>query len=196
MLHTYLKDERLALVGISMGTRIFHKLLIEERAENPESQLDIAAIINCAPALVVVERIFMDMGLKFPLHMTVDGFLEVFRRTNPKYYAELMHTLTGSKPGIKDIPPMLVQIYDLLQGVEIEDIKANAARYPTAVVVGERDTVGQPTMWSDIPDVITKIIPKRGHGIALKTREGADSVTSMLDLLDARGNPFTRAEAS
>lgn len=177
---TYFHDERIATVGTSMGTRIFHELLINNRAENRSDQLNIVANLNHAPALVDPKNIIEDMVLKFPAALLIDGTAEMFTRTSPRRLFELFVNLVESKPLPRDILPMGRAIIDLLRGVDEEDVRANALYYPTATITGTKDPVGEIPMWDRIPEVLLKKVHGRGHAIAMKPREGAIKVTRTL----------------
>ena len=181
LLATYFHDERLATVGTSMGTVIFHKLLTTNRLLLPDEQLNIVANINYAPALVDPANILKDMFLKFPGLMLIDGVLEVLARTSPHRLKELCKVLTSSKPGRRDIPPILRQIVDLRHGVHEGDVLINSEYYNTAAIVGQHDPVGQIPMWERMPNVALHVIPGRGHAIAVNPRKGARKVTTTLN---------------
>lgn len=193
LLHTYFNDERLATVGISMGTVILHKLLVNDRKGTDSDQLNVVANINYAPALVDPKNVPIDMLLKFPSLMLVDGVTEVLARTSPKRLLEVCEALLRSRPGWRDLPPMGRQTIDLLKGVSEEEIYENSTHYTTATIVGERDSVGQAVMWQRMP-VLLHVIKKRGHGMAVKPREGAIKTTSVLHELNLYGEPDTPIE--
>lgn len=193
LLHTYFPDERLAFVATSMGTVIVHKLATADRTGSTSDKLNIEAIVNYAPALVVRERIIRDMICKFPGLMILDGVAEVAARTHPMRFLELGEILMKSKPSWRDIPPMVRQIVDLLKGVTEDDIYENTSRYTTATITGERDPVGQVTMWKSLP-VSLHVIKKRGHAIAVKPREGAIKTTAVFDELNLYGHSDTPTE--
>lgn len=193
LLHTYFNDERLAFVATSMGTVIVHKLLVHNRQGATTDQLQVAANINYAPALVDPENIVRDMLFKFPGLMIIDGLTEVVARTSPQRLFELCETLLHSKPSWRDIPPILRQIVDLLKGVSEDEIRENSARYNTATIVGKNDPVGQEPMWQRMP-VLLHVIKGRGHGMAVKPREGAIKSTATLHELNAYRRPITPTE--
>jgi hypothetical protein len=188
LLRLYFGDERLAVVGISMGSVILHKLLVADRQATASDKLNVAANVNYAPALVDPKNIARDMLFKFPVLMLVDGGSEIVARTSPQRFLELCEVLAASKPSWRDVPPMARQIIDLLKGVSKEEVHENAEQYTTGTITGELDPVGQIPMWQST-NALLHVIKRRGHGMAVKAREGAIKTTSTLHQLDIYTNP-------
>ncbi len=181
LMETYFPEDQIALVGISMGTNIFHRLLNKHRTSN-SNNLAVKANVNYAPALVDPKNILRDMICSFPVAMTVDGFNEVLFRTSPFRMKEVFETLADSKPGVRDLLPMARQIIDLVKGIDEADVRANATAYETATIVGTFDPVGQVQSWRHMP-VLLEEVHRRGHGIAIKPREGGIKVTNTLKIM-------------
>lgn len=198
ILKAYFSNTSIILVGTSMGTNINHRVIQGNKQaltvvkEFPDAvletthhkaakgTLDIVGNINFAPALVPRERIFIDMAMRFPYRMAKDGINEIALKTKPQHLRDAFKVMADSRFKPKDALPMLRHIFDLLTGVDKAEVIANTQAVPTSTIVGELDPVGQIPMWQET-EADLKIVPRRGHGMAIKPVDGARAVTKELN---------------
>ncbi len=169
----------LAMAAISMGTVITHKMVSLE-LDKPAPGLNVQRLLYYAPAIVPPERVWFDMGLRFPPHVFIDGLEEIFWRSKlhdiPTHLSHVMH----SARDIGDMPAMFWQGLDLLHGTPLSDIHRVAARYPMTVMPGTKDPLGELHMWQQLarrfPGVSVKPVAHRGHGMAFDGYDGGAKV--------------------
>lgn len=185
MLETFCPSERIVYVGTSMGTVIGNKLLnYNLRLGRP---VDFAGVIYYAPAVVPPHNVQRDMLLRFFPSTIKDSFQEVVSRTRPQHIIKTLGTLAASRPSWRDIPPILRQGIDLLQGTPQDEIENVVESYNMHVITGQDDPVGQQKMWEEYAQLYSnlKFTKVRGaHGIALEPVDGGRKIAKTIQAMN------------
>lgn len=169
LLQTYFEGMRTVYVGTSMGTVIGNKLLrLNLESDSP---VNIEGVVHIAPALVPPEHVVNDMVFKFGPTIARDIFKQLTFKTSPKHIVGTLRQLVKSKPSMRDIPPFVRQIFDLLQGTPEEEIDQVLEAYAVSVITGSEDSVGGfSDLWvpkaDQFPNLTLDVVKGRGHDIA------------------------------
>ncbi len=170
------------ITSVSMGTVITNEML-NFNLDNGQP-VKIAGIAYYAQALVPPERVWLDMGIKFAPAMFVDGIKEVAIREKGDERAHNLEVMQESAPGLSDLPALFWQMFDLGKGTPKPKIKRVLDHYPTVVISGTKDPVGEHPMWrryeKQFPNLSFEPIQGQGHAMALNAEEGADKTVRSL----------------
>ena len=181
LLKRFGEGKRIITLGTSMGTVIFNNLLLNNI--NQGEPVDVAGVVNFAPALVDPRRVPLDMAARFVPGLAVDLAKEIVK-TDGRHIGNFILMLLDSRPSFKDILPFSKQIFDLLHGTPLEEIEEVVSRYPVDVIVGDRDPVGQYKMWLKLeekyPELTAHILHKKGHGISIKPYESSKKISAVV----------------
>lgn len=181
LLHKFWQGANLLLVGISMGTVENHR--VAHANIDAKDPLNIAGVVNYAPALVDPKQIIRDLCFRFTPAMARDGIEELLLRTHPLHYIGTIGMLLASRPRRRDALVMARQSLSILAGTPEEEVRDVASAYPSATVVGDRDPAGQLLMWQgiekDIDDFVLRPV-RGGHGIAVKPLQGANKTSKTI----------------
>ncbi len=186
--------QRLALIGAlcgnqpaiitatSMSTVVTNELC-NFNMDNGEP-VEIAGVAYYAPALVPRNRVWLDMGIKFGPSLFVDGIREVAFRETPEEREHNLEVMHESAPGLGDAPALFWQMVDLGKGVEKQRIARVLEHYPTVVISGDKDPVGEHPMWKGFarrfPNLLFLPIRGQGHAMALNAEEATDKTVRSL----------------
>jgi hypothetical protein len=170
------QGEEVTTIGTSMGTVIDHNVTMMNLWVPKSERINIKERKSLSPALVDPTVALRDMTFRFAVQMGIDTIKEVTKRT-PKeellYIAAAVYHY-GLRP--RDVPALLNQGIDLLQGTPQEETKLAVEHIPTRMVAGEKDCLAQWPMWSRIkaahPDNLSlEMIMGRGHILPLKPQK-------------------------
>lgn len=181
LLKRFGEDKRVVLLATSMGTVIVNKLLLHNLEQ--DQPVDVAGVVNLAPALVDPSRVPVDMFLRFTPSLVMDLAKEV-AITDLRHMGGYLLTLLHSRPRLRDTVPFSKQIFDLLHGTPMDEIEEAIAAYNTSVIVGNNDPVGQPKMWRELAEnhdsLDLHVLTGKGHGIAAKPYESSRKISSII----------------
>lgn len=191
-LHLLGGEERLILIGTSMGSVVLNKLLnINTALDKP---VEVGGIVLNAPAIVEppLARSAMLKGL-LP-HLLSDIPSELVAKT-PR--AELLQTLghfAASRARLRDILPAGRHALDLLRGTSAADLASMLEAYASvSVIAGQKDTLAQTEMWRKMlpayPSLRLHEVSK-GHGMILKPKQNARKIARVLHMDGHIGSPI------
>lgn len=171
-------------VSTSMGTVIQNEVSMLNI--NDADKLQIKGNCYFAPAHVLPNKTMIDMALKFIPGMTLDGIKEFFKTPVDKKI-EFIKVLSDSLRHTRaNLGALATQAAHLIEGCSLENIELVIDHYPTAVIVGSKDPVGQIKMWrgleSNHPNLSIHEVHGRGHAITLKPENAVRKIAKTLRL--------------
>ncbi|MDB5185875.1 MAG: hypothetical protein JWL85_398 [Candidatus Saccharibacteria bacterium] len=178
-------NEGRSCVGLatSMGSVVLANILNRNIREG--KPVDFRGVILNAPALVPPNRVVQDMFFGFLPLFAIDTLEEVFVRTPPRDIPKVLGLLLHSLPGKKDVVPIVRQVYDLLHGTPMDQIETVVREYPTTVITGTDDPVGEIRMWQELQSHYPKklkleTVARHGHAMLLKPEDCAERVVTIM----------------
>lgn len=171
-------EEPIVGVATSMGSVILNELAVLNIEDL--QRLQIAGNCYYAPAHVAPGRTLVDMAVKFIPYIGVDGVKE-FLKTPPEQKVDFLKTLLEAARHTKaNLGALATQAAHLLDGSVVAKIEKAVAHYPTAVIAGTRDPVGQLKMWHKLaakhPKLSIHEVAGRGHAMTLKPERAVPKI--------------------
>lgn len=178
MLRTHCSQTPLVLIGRSMGCMAIVDVLNENlKAKSP---IDIQQVVLVAPALVDPSRTTDLMLRRFLPQLVRDTARELIRYAPRELAAHIGRLgILGSRIA-HDKANILHQAQLLLQGTSDSTIERVASSYPTHVIVGRRDSVGEINMWENLtaahPHITLSTLENHGHEVLFMPDRAAAKV--------------------
>jgi len=179
MAYDQYEGRRVILVGTSMGLPVSFALLHQNILEG--YPLNVVAVAGDEGAVVTPKEARKKMAFSLLPHLGKSATHELVFRTAKDELAKSLKCLRRSKPNLHDLPVLIRQAQSLMEGTSKEVIDVVTEAYADRIFLtqGERDPLREPYLEAR-PGVNTKIIPGKGHAMAMNPYKRAHGIGSMV----------------